>query len=134
MRANELWQRLKVLCSFYHPDTREITHSFSKRNMFTLLAQSQSRNVSIHPHHAGNGLASAHPPIVIFFAGHALPLNKLNFSAPLIAARKLRHTMRISATCDANPNAMSGVALDATPDANLVAKSCATPSAVNAAN
>jgi hypothetical protein len=42
--------------------------------------------------------------------------------------------MRISATCDANPNAVSGVALDATPDANLVATLSATSSAVYAAN
>jgi len=33
----------------------------------------------------------------------------------------LRHAMRISTMCEANPNAASGVALDATPDANLVA-------------
>jgi hypothetical protein len=50
--------------------------------------------------------------------------------------------MRISTPCDANPNAVSGVALAATPvanipatqDANLIAKSSVTSFAASVAN
>ena len=64
----------------------------------------------------------------------AEPLNRLRILRYAHCVAKVASLAAFGAKFDANPNAASGVALDATHDANWVAKSCATSFAAYAAN